>query len=66
MQKPKIAEQHLMVLRQRAAMRAVHQGIRQAEQAGNIFRKRDLETKLRFMRSELSECFRNLRKAGWK
>lgn len=62
----KIADEHPMILQQRAAMRAVHQEIRQADQAGNIFRKRDLETKLRFMRADLAECFRNLRKAGWK
>ncbi len=62
----KIADEHPMILEQRAAMRAVHRELNEAKEYGQKYRVSDLETKLRRMRKDLKEAYENLHKAGWK
>lgn len=62
----KIADEHPMILQQRAAMRAVHRELNDAKKHNQKYRVKDLETKLRRMRAELKEAYSNLHQAGWQ
>ena len=62
----RIADEHPMILQQRAAMREVHRELNEAKEYGQKYRVSDLETKLRRMRKDLKEAYENLHKAGWQ
>ena len=66
MEEIRIADNHPMIQRQRAAMRAVHNELNHAKKYGQKHRVADLEAALHRMRAELKEAYENLHKAGWK
>ena len=66
MREIKIADDHPMIVRQRAAMKTVHSELNDAKKHNQKYRVKDLETKLRRMRAELKEAYSNLHQAGWQ
>ena len=66
MREIKIADDHPMIVRQRAAMKTFHSELNDAKKHNQKYRVKDLETKLRRMRKDLKEAYENLHKAGWQ
>lgn len=65
MKEVKFADDNPMIIKQRAALKALRHKIKKAKKAGNPFATKDLVKEYNAMKKDLDECYSHLHAAGW-